>query len=100
MPFWRPDPLTSEIDSDGKPSWSSSLRIGSNASCRMNASTFFTRRRLATDRARGHRAAQPAGAQRQPPTAAPRHVDDRRERRGTVLALVADRAERLPEPAT
>src|SRR5215217_3166263 len=46
MPRWRPDPLTSEIDSDGKPSRSRSLRIGSNASWRMNASTFFIFRRL------------------------------------------------------
>jgi hypothetical protein len=29
------------IDSDGKPSSSSSMRIGSNASWRTNASTFF-----------------------------------------------------------
>src|SRR5215216_2226851 len=29
------------IDSEGKPSASSSMRIGSNASCRTNASTFF-----------------------------------------------------------
>src|SRR5215213_5729258 len=43
MPFWRPEPLTSEIESDGKPSASRSLRIGSKASCRMNASTFFMR---------------------------------------------------------
>src|SRR5688500_4006054 len=41
MPFWRPEPLTSIIDSEGKPSASSSMRIGSNASCRTNASTFF-----------------------------------------------------------
>src|SRR4051794_31785560 len=41
MPRWRPEPLTSEIVSDGKPSCSRSLRIGSTASCRMNASTFF-----------------------------------------------------------
>src|SRR5215217_330447 len=41
MPFWRPEPFTSMIDSDGKPSVSRSMRIGSNASCRTNASTFF-----------------------------------------------------------
>src|SRR3954468_24166451 len=41
MPFCRPEPLTSTIDSDGKPSSSSSMRIGSNASWRTNASTFF-----------------------------------------------------------
>ena len=44
MPFWRPDPLTSMMESEGKPSASSSMRIGSNASCRMNASTFFMMR--------------------------------------------------------
>ena len=41
MPFWRPDPLTSLIDRDGNPLSSSSGRIGSNASWRMNASIFF-----------------------------------------------------------
>src|SRR5829696_10411558 len=44
-PFWRPDPLTSEIDSEGKPSVSSSPRIGSKASWRMYASIFFMRSR-------------------------------------------------------
>jgi len=43
MPFCRPEPLTSEMLSEGKPLLNSSMRIGSNASCRMNASTFFTR---------------------------------------------------------
>src|SRR5215218_7694970 len=41
MPFWRPEPLTSAIERDGNPFSSSSVRIGSNASCRMNASIFF-----------------------------------------------------------
>src|SRR5215207_583666 len=41
MPFCRPEPLTSTIDRDGKPRSSSSMRIGSNASWRTNASTFF-----------------------------------------------------------
>ena len=46
MPFWRPEPLTSEIERDGNPRLRSSIRIGSNDSCRMNASIFFTDRNL------------------------------------------------------
>src|SRR4051794_6050165 len=42
MPFWRPLPLTSVTESDGNPKSSSSFRMGSNDSWRMNASTFFT----------------------------------------------------------
>src|SRR5262245_49064511 len=43
MPFWRPEPLASRIDRDGNPLSSNSVRIGSNASWRMYASTFFMR---------------------------------------------------------
>src|SRR5829696_10526870 len=43
MPFWRPDPFASMIDREGNPLSSSSVRIGSNASWRMNASIFFMR---------------------------------------------------------
>src|SRR6186997_1622710 len=46
MPFWRPEPLASMIDRDGKPLSSSSLLIGSNASWRMYASIFFMRSSL------------------------------------------------------
>src|SRR4051794_12626071 len=63
MPFWRPDPFASMIDRDGNPLSSSSVRIGSNASWRMNASIFFIRPALLcgvagchlADRRRGHR---------------------------------------------
>src|SRR5918992_916259 len=58
MPFWRPDPLTSEIDRDGNPSSSSSMRIGSNASWRVKASIFFMAsgpRRLGAHRADARR---------------------------------------------
>src|SRR6186997_2920642 len=41
MPFWRPEPLYSAIERLGNPLSSSSPRISSNASWRMNASIFF-----------------------------------------------------------
>src|SRR5438552_1183899 len=43
MPFWRPDPFTSVMESEGNPSSRSSERMGSNASCRMYATTIFMR---------------------------------------------------------
>src|SRR3954452_15901815 len=54
-PFWRPDPFTSPIDREGNPLSSSSVRIGSNASWRMNASIFFMFTSSLGVGVRGHR---------------------------------------------